>query len=143
MKQSNKRAKISDLLRDVKNPHWLQINGRLLGKKPLDGKFQFSMALYWLFICSIVGLQCSVSLKKISKCQRLTYQKNFKATWHFLNQEKQIDFFWDLKWSQWTKHKAPPKMQSSLVTASCTKGALRNWCETSSLYNSLCIIEGF
>lgn len=75
--------------------------------------------------------------KIISKGQRLTYQKNFKATWYFFKQEKQPDFS-----GIWNDHneenKRFPEMQSPLVIASCTKGGLRDWCQTSVLYNTLC-----
>lgn len=71
--------------------------------------------------------------KIISKCQRLTYQKTFEATWHFFKQEKQLDFS-----RIWNDHNEqniilPPKMQSPLATTSCTEGGLRDWCQTSFL----------
>lgn len=51
--------------------------------------------------------------KKISKCQRLTYQKNFKATWHFFNQEKQIDFF--LGFEMITMNKTQGSPQNAII----------------------------
>ena len=61
---------------------------------------------------SIFGKK-SEKKKKISKCQRFTYQKNFKATWHFLNQEKQIDFF--LGFEMITMNKTQGSPQNAII----------------------------